>query len=35
MKLSKGYDTEQADPKEEMTKLQEHIQQAEMQSVNG
>lgn len=34
MKLSKGYDTEQADLQEEMTKLQEHIQQAEKQSVN-
>ena len=34
MKLSKGYDTEQADLQEEMTRLQEHIQQAEKQSVN-
>ena len=34
MKLSKGYDTEQADLQKEMTKLQEHIQQAEKQSVN-
>ena len=33
-KLSKGYDTEQADLQEEMTRLQEHIQQAEKQSVN-
>ena len=34
MKLSKGYDTEQADLQEEMTRLQGHIQQAEKQSVN-
>ena len=34
MKLSKGYDTEQADLQEEQTQLQKNIQQEEKQTVN-
>ncbi|MDY5167961.1 DUF4368 domain-containing protein [Dielma fastidiosa] len=34
MKLSKGYDAEQANLKKEMAALQENIQQEEKQSVN-
>ena len=33
MKLSKGYDTEQADLQEEQTQLQKNIQQEEKQTV--